>query len=106
MLVFIVLQACCVRWMSSMCPALEGQHIAIDGKCVRGSPDGVQSAIHLVSAWSSASGLTLGQVRAAHKSNEITAIPELLATLDFEGATMPGWNSGGGSKGACNRVGH
>ena len=81
-------EACFVRWMSSMCPSLEGQHIAIDGKCVRGSHDGKQSAIHLVSAWSSASGLTLGQVRTADKSNEITAIPELLATLDIKGTII------------------
>jgi predicted transposase YbfD/YdcC len=45
-------------------------------------------AIHLVSAWSSASGLTLGQVRTADKGNEITAIPELLATLDIKGAII------------------
>lgn len=74
--------------MGSMCPALHGQHIAVDGKCVRGSHDGKHSAIHLVSAWSSTSGLTLGQVRTADKSNEITAIPELLATLDIKGAII------------------
>ena len=81
-------EACFVRWMSGLCPSLDGQHIAIDGKCVRGSHDGKQSAIHLVSAWSSASGVTLGQVRTADKSNEITAIPELLDTLDVKGATI------------------
>jgi predicted transposase YbfD/YdcC len=81
-------EACFVRWTSSMCPLLEGQHIAIDGKCVRGSHDGKQSAIHLVSAWSSASGLTLGQVRTAAKSNEITVIPELLETLDIKGTII------------------
>lgn len=81
-------EACFVKWMGSMCPALQGQHIAVDGKCVRGSHDGKHSAIHLVSAWSSTSGLTLGQVRTADKSNEITAIPELLATLDIKGAII------------------
>ena len=81
-------ESCFVRWMSSMCPSLEGQHIAVDGKCVRGSHDGQQNAIHLVSAWSSANGLTLGQVRTADKSNEITAIPELLATLDIKGTII------------------
>ncbi len=81
-------ELCFTRWMSSMCPSLEGQHIAIDGKCVRGSHDGKHGAIHLVSAWSSASGLTLGQIRTADKSNEITAIPELLATLDIKGAVI------------------
>lgn len=81
-------EACFVRWMDAMCPALAGQHIAIDGKCVRGSHDGKHSAIHLVSAWSSASGLTLAQVRTADKSNEITAIPELLSKLDIKGAVI------------------
>jgi predicted transposase YbfD/YdcC len=81
-------EACFVRWMSSLCPSLDGQHIAIDGKCVRGSHDGKRSAIHLVSAWSSTSGLTLGQVRTADKSNEITAIPELLSTLEIKGAII------------------
>jgi hypothetical protein len=54
--------------------------------CVHGTHNGEQSAIHLVSAWSSASSLTLGQVRTADKANESTAIPELLATLDIKGA--------------------
>lgn len=44
-------EACFVRWMSSMCSQLEGQHIAVDGKCVRSSYDGTQNAIHLVLAW-------------------------------------------------------
>lgn len=81
-------EACFAKWMGTMCPALSGQHIAIDGKCVRGSHHGKHSAIHLVSAWSSANGLTLGQVRTADKSNEITAIPELLSTLDIKGAII------------------
>lgn len=59
-----------------------------DGKCVRGSHDGKQSAIHLVSAWSSTSGLTLGQVKTADNSNEITAIPELLRALDIKGSII------------------
>jgi hypothetical protein len=49
---------------------------------------GKQSAIHLVSAWSSTTGLTLGQVRTAGKSNEITAIPELLNSLDIKGSVI------------------
>jgi hypothetical protein len=81
-------EACFVRWIRALCPSLDGQHIAIDGKCVRGSHDGTQSAIHLVSAWSSASGVTLGQVRTADKSNEITAIPELLGELDIKGSII------------------
>lgn len=81
-------EACFIRWIGGLCPSLNGHHIAIDGKCVRGSHDGKQSAIHLVSAWSSTTGLTLGQVRTADKSNEITAIPELLNTLDIKGSVI------------------
>lgn len=54
-----------IRWISSRCPSLGEHHIAIDGKCARGSHDGKQSAIDLVSAWSSRAGLTLAQVRTA-----------------------------------------
>nr|WP_035627828.1 ISAs1 family transposase [Herminiimonas sp. CN] len=81
-------EACFMRWISGLCPSLVGQHVAIDGKCIRGSHNGKQSAIHLVSAWSSASGLTLGQVKTADKSNEITAIPELLSALDIKGSII------------------
>jgi predicted transposase YbfD/YdcC len=81
-------ETCFIRWIGGLCPSLEGHHIAIDGKCVRGSHDGKQSAIHLVSAWSSTTGLTLGQVRTADKSNEITAIPELLNALDIKGSVI------------------
>ena len=81
-------EACFMRWTGGLCPAFKGRHIAIDGKCVRGSHDGAQSAIHLVSAFSSASGLTLAQVKTADKSNEITAIPELLDALDINGSVI------------------
>ncbi|MCW5237171.1 ISAs1 family transposase [Verminephrobacter eiseniae] len=79
---------CFMRWIGGLCPSLEGQHVAINGKCLRGSHDGARSPIHLVSAWSSTVGLTLGQVRTADKSNEITAIPELLQAMDIRGSTI------------------
>lgn len=81
-------EACFMRWMSEICPSLVGRHIAVDGKCVRGSHDGIRGAIHLVSAWCSTSGVTLGQVKTADKSNEITAIPELLNAMDIHGAIV------------------
>lgn len=65
--------------------------IAIDGKRVRGAsnkknhPD---SLLHMVSAWSSGRGLVLGQVSTETKSNEITAIPNLIQSLDVKGATI------------------
>ena len=62
----------------------------IDGKTLRSSyQDGdKKSAIHMVSAWSSINNLVLGQVKTADKSNEITAIPELLNMLDIEGSIV------------------
>ncbi len=65
-------------------------HIAIDGKTLRGSFNTASGskAIHMVSAWLSEEGLVLGQVKTAEKSNEITAIPELLRMLDVRGATV------------------
>jgi predicted transposase YbfD/YdcC len=81
-------EACFIGWMQQLCPVLQGQLVAIDGKSVRGSHDGALGAIHLVSAWHSAAGLVLGQVKTAAKSNEITAIPELLDALDIRDATI------------------
>jgi predicted transposase YbfD/YdcC len=82
-------EACFIRWMQPLCPAVEGgPTIAIDGKSVRGSRTGGAAMVHLVSACHTASGLTLGQVRTAAKSNEITAIPELLDAIDVKGATV------------------
>ena len=64
-----------------------GSVIAIDGKTVRRSYDKSrrQGAIHMVSAFSAANELVLGQVKTDEKSNEITAIPELLNLLDIKG---------------------
>jgi predicted transposase YbfD/YdcC len=64
--------------------------IAIDGKTQRGSARRSvgQSPLHMVSAWSVENHLTLGQVATHAKSNEITAIPELLKVLDLEGAVV------------------
>jgi hypothetical protein len=60
--------------------------VAIDGKTWRGSHDTHRSSIHLVSAFASEAGMVLGQMKTAQKSNEITAIPELLEWLDVRGA--------------------
>lgn len=81
-------EACFIDWMQQLCPSLAGQLIPIDGKSLRGSRDGSVSMAHLVSAWHSSAGLVLGQVKTATKSNEITAIPELLEALDVQGATI------------------
>src|SRR5262249_415134 len=60
----------------------------IDGKTLRGSARGPLGGLHLVSAWASAQQLSLGQVAVADKSNEITAIPQLLQLLELEGALV------------------
>ena len=64
--------------------------MAIDGKTLRRSHDRAadKSAIHMVSAWASANRLILGQTKVDERSNEITAIPELLSTLDVSGCTV------------------
>ena len=68
----------------------ENRLIAIDGKTLRGSYDrrDGKAAIHMVSAWASENKLSLGQVVVDEKSNEITAIPELLRLLDVSGALV------------------
>lgn len=78
-----------VEWIRDwLHPAVADKIIAIDGKTLRGSRDGEQSAIHLVSAFASEAGIVLGQVKTDEKSNEITAIPELLNWLDIRGAIV------------------
>lgn len=68
----------------------EKRHVAIDGKCLKGSRDAKTGLgpLHLVSAWASEKGLTLAQVPTDEKSNEITAIPELLRLIDLKGAVI------------------
>lgn len=66
-----------VTWTKSIAELTDGEGIAIDGKCMRGSSsdDGTVTYIHLVSAWASANNPLLAQEKVAGKSNEITAIP-------------------------------
>jgi predicted transposase YbfD/YdcC len=66
-----------------------GDIVSIDGKTMRGSRGkDFKSATHIVSAWSDSNQLVLGQVKTDQKSNEITAIPELLKTLMLEGCIV------------------
>jgi predicted transposase YbfD/YdcC len=83
------LVACIRQWLVEVGCQL-GQHVAIDGKTLRGSFDTAagRSSLHLVSAWASETRLTLGQVAVDAKSNEITAIPLLLELLELKGATV------------------
>ena len=83
-------ERCFTEWVDAVNEVMEGQVVAIDGKTVRRSHDRVagKSAIHMVSAWASANQLILGQVKVDDHSNEITAIPQLLDTLDVSGCTV------------------
>ncbi len=79
-----------LRWIRAVWPATAGEMIAVDGKTMRGSHDrGIgKDAIHLVSAWAGQARLVLAQRKIDDKSNEITAIPEVLRLLDLEGCTV------------------
>jgi len=70
-------------WVLAISHRVNGEVVALDGKTLRGSRDGVlgRAAIHMASAWASANRLVLGQLKMDDKSNEITAIPELLRLL-------------------------
>src|SRR4030095_1790785 len=82
--------ACLFQWTQALHEATGGKLIAIDGKTLRRSfaKRTGKAALHLVTAWSSENGLTLGQVACEEKSNEITAIPELLKLLGLQGCTV------------------
>lgn len=77
-------------WVSGMNDIIKGQVIAVDGKTVRRSKDiaNGKSAIHVVSAWANENKMVLGQLKVDDKSNEITAIPELLKLLDISGCII------------------
>ena len=83
-----VFERCFINWMGSVCGAFQGLEVAIDGKTLRRSKSPGGKAIHLVSAFAGGLGLTLGQVKTAEKSNEITAIPELLDALLLKGCIV------------------
>jgi predicted transposase YbfD/YdcC len=79
-----------MHWVEQHFRIPRGEVIAVDGKTVRGSQDSFrgQDAIHLVSAWASETGVLLGQRKIDEKSNEITAVPELLKLLFIKGCIV------------------
>jgi predicted transposase YbfD/YdcC len=89
-------QACFAGWLRSLRAeavartGVEQPVLAVDGKTARRSHDHKNGlgALHAVSVWASEYGLSLGQVACAEKSNEITAIPELLRLVDIKGAII------------------
>lgn len=83
-------QECFTHWVETVYRVTKGQVVAIDGKTARRSHDKTigKDAIHMVSAWASTNGIVLGQRKVDDKSNEITAIPELLRVLDVAGCIV------------------
>ena len=79
---------CFSNWAKQTYHLTEAELIAIDGKRIRGSYDSNKLATHIVSAYLSSSNITIGQVATEEKSNEITAIPELLDKIDIQGAVV------------------
>jgi len=73
-------------WIKDISELTDGDVVSIDGKSICGSREGdSKRAVHIVSAWSRANQLSLGQVKVDEKSNEITAIPKLLNVLALKG---------------------
>jgi predicted transposase YbfD/YdcC len=89
-------QTCFVTWLqclraeASAATGIDQPVLAIDGKTLRRSHDRRKGlgALHCVTVWASEFGLSLGQVACEEKSNEITAIPELLRLVDIKGAII------------------
>lgn len=83
-------QARFVKWTANLCLETKGQLVAMDGKKLRRSQERKKGrdGIWMVSAWSSENRLVLGQKKVDEKSNEITAIPDLLAQLDITGCVV------------------
>lgn len=83
-------ERCFMKWVADLAEVSAGRLIAIDGKTIRRSLDTAneRAAIHMVSAWCRANHMVLGQLATDAKSNEITAIPELLKLLDLGGAVV------------------
>lgn len=81
---------CFRRWTEGLRQAVGAEVVAIDGKTLRRSHDRAKGKepIHMVSAWARENGLVLGQIKVEDKSNEITAIPELLRALKLAGCIV------------------
>jgi len=85
-----VFEASFRQWTAGLRQRIAGEVIPIDGKCLRGSHDRSlgKNAIYMVSAWANDNRIVLGQSKVDEKSNEITAIPELLRALDVAGCIV------------------
>jgi predicted transposase YbfD/YdcC len=84
------LQGSFLSWIQAVAQVTAGQVVAIDGKTLRRSYNrrSAKAAIHMVSAWATQNRLVLGQLKTEEKSNEITAIPDLLKVLEVQGCIV------------------
>ncbi len=81
-------ESCFGNWVASIAGLTKGEVVAIDGKTIRWAKVNGKSPIHMVSAWACNNNLVLGQIKVDEKSNEITAIPQLLDAIAIEGCTV------------------
>jgi predicted transposase YbfD/YdcC len=81
---------CFIKWARNVANLTDGEIVSIDGKTARGSYNDKDKmgAIHMVSAWANQAGISMGQVKTDAKSNEISAIPELLDLLAIKGCIV------------------
>jgi predicted transposase YbfD/YdcC len=86
----LAFQKCLLAWLRDLAGVFGPNHVAIDGKVLRGSGKGSdpRGPLHLVNAWATEQSLHLGQVAVAAESNEITAVPQLLDLLALKGALV------------------
>ncbi len=79
---------CFLRWTQSVRQAVSQEIVALDGKALRRALNKKQNMKYIVSAWAESNSLVLGQLKVADKSNEITAVPELLRLLELSGCIV------------------
>lgn len=79
---------CFLSWTQSVREAVAQEVVALDGKALRRALNKDQSVKYVVSAWAESNGLVLGQLKVSDKSNEITAVPELLRVLELSGCIV------------------
>ena len=76
------------QWVGPYIGSCLGKQLIVDGKTIRGASNMGNVNLHMVSVWVHEDGLTMGQIKTEEKSNEITAIPELLSALDIRGGVL------------------
>jgi predicted transposase YbfD/YdcC len=79
---------CFLRWTQSLRQAIQREIVAVDGKALRRAMNKKENLKYVVSAWAESNSLVLGQLKVSDKSNEITAVPELLRVLELSGCIV------------------